>query len=143
MPNPASNNYQNLRDQNRMPVASGQSNIDATQSLPFLIDPVTGRILVDATGATTNSLTLYVETPVGAIDGVNKVYTTANTIVSVLSLSINGQFIHPADYRATGTTITFGTALSASLSGLPFTVVYSSGTAVTGGVTSVSVVSAN
>lgn len=68
--------------------------------------------------------TIYTETPTGAIDGVNKTYTTAHAITSVLSFAINGQFIHPADYSIVGSTITFGTALDASLTGLPFTIIY-------------------
>lgn len=68
--------------------------------------------------------TIYTETPTGAIDGVNLSYAAAHAITSVLSFAINGQFIHPADYGIAGSTITFGTALDASLSGLPFTIIY-------------------
>lgn len=69
--------------------------------------------------------TVYSETPSGLINGSNTIYTTANTITNVLSFAINGQFIHPSEYSAVGTTITFVTALDASLSGLAFTIVYS------------------
>lgn len=68
--------------------------------------------------------TIYTETPTGAVDGSNKTYTTAHTITSILSFAINGQFIHPTDYSAVGTTITFVTALPVELSGLPFTIIY-------------------
>lgn len=68
--------------------------------------------------------TIYTETPGGLINGTNKVYTTAHTITTILSFSINGEFIHPSDYSFTGTTITFVTALDSSLSGKPFTIIY-------------------
>jgi hypothetical protein len=68
--------------------------------------------------------TIYTETPTGAINGVNLSYTTAHAIASIFSFAINGQFIHPADYVVAGSTITFGTPLDSSLSGLPFTIIY-------------------
>ena len=72
----------------------------------------------------TTGTAIYVETPTGLINGSNKIYTTVNTITTVINFSINGAFIHPVDYSTTGTTITFVTALDVSLSGLPFTIVY-------------------
>lgn len=119
---PGLDNYTAARDQNRIPIATGLSNTDATQTLPFKIDSVTGRLLVDATGG--SSTTVYSQTPVGAIDGVNKVYTVTNAITTVITFTINGQFIHPAEYSVVTTTITLVTALPASLSGTGFTVVY-------------------
>lgn len=80
-----------------------------------------GRISVTGSGG---SATTYSETPSGAIDGVNKVYTTVHTINTIINFAINGAYIHPADYSVAGNTITFVTALDASLTGLPFTVVY-------------------
>lgn len=71
-----------------------------------------------------SSKTSYAETPTGTINGINNVFTVANTITFVNGLYLNGQFIHPADYSYTGTTITFVTAPDISYSGLPFTVVY-------------------
>lgn len=68
--------------------------------------------------------TFYTETPTGAINGINTAYTVANSITTVVAFSINGQFIHPSEYSVVGTTITFVTAPDASLSGLPFTIVY-------------------
>ncbi len=119
---PASDNYQAIRDQNRVPVAQGQSNVDSSQTLPFLLDHVTGRLLVDSSGG---SATIYAETPSGLINGSNTTYTTAHTMTTVIAFAINGQFLHPtSDYTFTGTTITFVTALPASLSGLPFTIAY-------------------
>lgn len=80
-----------------------------------------GRITLTATGG---GGTTYSETPGGLINASNKVYTTAHGITTVINLAINGQYIHPAEYSAVGTTITFVTALDSSLSGLPFTIVY-------------------
>jgi hypothetical protein len=109
-----------LRDQNRVPVALGQSNTDSTVVLPFLIDSVTGRLLVSGTGG---SATIYTETPTGAIDGVNKVYTTAQTITTVIGMWYNGEFIHPAEYTPSGAGFTMGTALPV-ISGAAFTISY-------------------
>ncbi len=83
-------------------------------------DPTTHRLLVSS-----SATTVYTETPSGTIDGINQTYTTLHSINSIFSFAINGMFLHPtADYTFAGNTITFGTALPASLSGLPFTVVY-------------------
>lgn len=68
--------------------------------------------------------TIYSETPTGSINGSNKVYTTAHAVTTVIGFWINGQFIHPAEYTAVGTTVTFVTALDASLSGTGFTISY-------------------
>lgn len=68
--------------------------------------------------------TFYTETPIGDINGINTVYTVANSITTIVAFSLNGQFIHPSEYSVAGTTITFVTAPDASLSGLPFTIVY-------------------
>lgn len=81
-----------------------------------------GRKVIAVTGIT--GTTFYAETPTGAVNGSNKIYTVANTITTILNFTINGVYIHPADYSFAGTTITFTTALDASLTGLPFTVVY-------------------
>lgn len=72
----------------------------------------------------TSGGTIYSETPTGAVNGSNKVYTTLHTITTVISLSINGQFIHPAEYTVSGAGFTMGTALDTSLSGTGFTIVY-------------------
>jgi len=119
--NPGTSTYQNLRDQNRVTIASGQSNADSTQSLPFLIDHVTGRLLVASTGG--GSGAALVETPGGSIDGVNTVYTTTNQIGTVLNLFYNGGEIHPAEYTVSGSGFTMGTALPV-IPGAAFTIVY-------------------
>lgn len=111
-----------IREQNRVAIAGGQSNTDSTVVLPFLIDSVTGRVLVDASGSTS---TIYSETPTGTIDGANVTFTTAHDITTVYSFAINGQYIHPiTDYTTSGVTITFTSAPSADLSGKAFTIVY-------------------
>lgn len=80
-----------------------------------------GRITLTATGG---GSTTYSETPTGLINGSNKVYTVLHNITTVINFAINGQYIHPADYSVTTNTITFVTALDATLSGLGFTIVY-------------------
>lgn len=84
-----------------------------------------GNITVIVTGTTVP--TVYTETPSGpnpVIDGVNKDYTTLHTISTIYSLAINGQFIHPSDYVASGAGFIMNTALPIELSGLPFTIIY-------------------
>ncbi len=86
------------------------------------ITRVNGRKVIASTGGAV--ATIYSETPTGTIDGANKIFTTAHTITTVISFALNGQFIHPSEYSASGTTITFVTAPDASLSGTPFTISY-------------------
>lgn len=66
---------------------------------------------------------IYVQTPVGVIDGTNRIYSVSTTIGEVVELEFNGEFIHPSEYTASGTTITMATALPA-ISGAAFTVAY-------------------
>lgn len=102
MANPADNNYQNLRDQNRITVASGQSNTDSTQSLPFLINSITGRLLVDSGGSTGTAVINEV------VSGSGTTWTLANTpLTGTLALYANGQRLTPTvDYSLSGATIT-------------------------------------
>lgn len=81
-----------------------------------------GRVTLTATGG---GSTTFSETPSGTIDGANKVFTTLHTITTVINFALNGQFIHPSEYTAVGTTVTFTTAPDVTLSGLPFTIIYS------------------
>lgn len=83
------------------------------------------RMLLHGGGTGGTTLTIHSETPVGLINGVNVTYAVSFTIATILSFAINGQFLHPSEYSAAGTTITFNTALPASLSGTSFTIVYS------------------
>lgn len=71
------------------------------------------------------NVSIHTETPSGLINGVNLIYTMLNSISTVYSFAINGQFIHPSDYNFSGTDITMITALPVVLSGLPFTIIYS------------------
>jgi len=64
------------------------------------------------------------ETPSGDIDGANLTYTVLNSINAVLSFGINGEVIHDDEYTFANRTITFTTALPASLTGLAFRIVY-------------------
>lgn len=112
-----------IRDGNRIPVALGVSNTDSTVTLPFKIDSITGRLLVDNSGSGT---TVYVETPSGTINGANVTFTTLHNITTVYTFDINGMYIHPTtDYTTAGSTITFVAAPSADLAGTGFTIVYS------------------
>lgn len=80
-----------------------------------------GKRQISSTGG---SSTVYSETPTGTIDGANKVYTVLNTITAIISLTINGEYIHPSEYSAVGTTITFVTALPLALASKSFTAIY-------------------
>jgi hypothetical protein len=78
-----------IRDGNRITVALGQSNADATVTLPFKIDSVTGRLLVATTGS--SSVSILVAT--GTVDDSNVTFTFASTphIVVVNGMSyVNG-----------------------------------------------------
>lgn len=73
-----------IRDQNRVTVALGQDNSNASVTLPFLIDHVTGRVLVDASGGTGQVLT-----PTGTVNGSNATFTVpANTVIT--SIVVDG-----------------------------------------------------
>lgn len=59
------------------------------------------------------------------IDGVNKIYNlTAVSVANTLQLFINEALVSPSRYSLVGSQITFGTALDASYSGLPFDAFY-------------------
>lgn len=66
----------------------------------------------------------FVETPSGLINSINTVYTTQHTITTVISLTINGEFIHPAEYVVSGSGFTMITPLDSTLSGTPFIINY-------------------
>jgi hypothetical protein len=69
--------------------------------------------------------TFYTETPSGLIDGSNVTYTVLHTINTIMSFAINGMFLHEGtDFTKSGVTLTFLTPLDASLSGKPFTIIY-------------------
>lgn len=73
------------RDQNFVPAALGQSSTDSTNTLPFLINSLTGRLLVDSGGSAGSTLT--VETPTGTVDDSNVTFTVAHTPLFIV---VNG-----------------------------------------------------
>lgn len=104
------------RDQNRVTTLIATSNADGTTPVPLWADPVTHRLLVDATGGST----FYTDTLSGTIDGANKTFTVANTITSALALYIANSVYQPVvDFTTSGTTITMVVAPDVSLSGQP------------------------
>lgn len=94
--------YQSLRDGSRAPIATGQSNTDSTQTLPFKIDSVTGRVLVDSSSA--SGTAVYSE----VVSGSGTSWTLANTPnAGTLLLYANGQRLAvTTDYTLSGATIT-------------------------------------
>lgn len=70
-----------IRDQNHVTVALGQSNTSSVTPLPFLIDSLTGRLLVDSSGGAGSVLT-----PTGTVDGSNTSFSVpaGTTITSVV-----------------------------------------------------------
>lgn len=66
---------------------------------------------------------IFVQTPVGAIDGVNRAYTTTHPIGIVVGLDYNGEAIHPSEYTVSGSGFTMTTALPV-ISGAAFTIAY-------------------
>lgn len=85
------------------------------KALTFGTDTVTG-----------SSATFYTETPSGAIDSSNKIYTVINPISQVIVFYIGSTPIHPSEYSTSSSTITFVTALDISLAAEAFTIVYTS-----------------
>ena len=94
--------YDNLRDQNRITVASGQSNADATQALPFLCDHVTGRVLVDSSGGGNNFV--YNE----ILGGSGTAFTFATTpLTGLYTIHGRGQkLLVTTDYTVSGANVT-------------------------------------
>jgi len=93
-------NYDAIRDGNRVPIAMGVSNTDSTQSLPFKIDSVTGRLLIDSATGTA----IYNE----VVSGSGTSWTLAHTpTTDTLMLYANGQRLTPTvDYSLSGADIT-------------------------------------
>lgn len=64
------------RDQNHVPSALGVSSVDDVTTLPFRIDPVTGRLLTDSSGGGGG---VNIEEPAtGVVDGSNLIFTFVN-----------------------------------------------------------------
>jgi Asp-tRNA(Asn)/Glu-tRNA(Gln) amidotransferase C subunit len=78
----------------------------------------------DAGVAMSLSRIVSTETPVGLINGINKVYTISRSVNAVLLFSINGMVVHNSEYSISGNTITFTTALPADLATTSFTITF-------------------
>lgn len=94
-----------VRDQNHVPVALGVSDADSTVTLPFKIDSITGRLLVDNAGS--GGFTIVAVT--GTVDDSNVTFTAAT---EPTALVINGGI-----YQKTGGSITWtyvGTTITLS-----------------------------
>lgn len=64
------------RDENSVPTLIASSNTDGQTPVRLYADPVTHRLLVDATGTSTG---LRIEDPTGTVDGVNTDFTVTHT----------------------------------------------------------------
>lgn len=64
------------------------------------------------------------ETPLGVIDGINKIYTISMVPDNFLGLYLNEAWVDPARYTRSGKVITFVAAIDASLAGLSFNAQY-------------------
>ncbi len=82
------------------------------------------RSYATSNGSGSSALNFYTETPSGTVDDSNTTFTTVNTITTILTLDLNGQFLHPVDYTVSHNTITFTSPLGSAFAGLPFTIVY-------------------
>lgn len=106
-------------DQNSRQTLTALSSVDGSTIVALWADPTLHALLT-----TGGIASLYTQTPVGTIDGVNAAFTTTNTINFVVGLYQNGAFVHPVDYTFASTTLTFNTAPDVSFAGMPFTIVY-------------------
>jgi hypothetical protein len=88
------------------------------QRTQFLIHKVSN--LASQVNTATTTATIYTKS--GTISGTT--ITTDHSITSVIGFYINGQFIHPADYNAGGTTITISSDMAVGLNGLAYSVIY-------------------
>lgn len=73
------------RDQNSVPTLIAVSNVDGQTPVRLFADPVTHRLLVDATGG--GGSTLAFETPTGAVDDSNTSFVVLNEPLYIL---VNG-----------------------------------------------------
>lgn len=99
-----------VRDQNHVPVALGVSSVDGVTTLPFKIDPVTGRLLVDASGGG-GSGTVTSVSVVSANGFAGTVATATTTPAITLTTTItgilqgNGTAISAASTTGTGAVV--------------------------------------
>lgn len=118
-------NYDALREGNRVTVAMGQSNIDSTQALPFLIDGVTGRVLVSGSSGGTGTVTTVSVVSANGLAGTvaNATTTPAITLSTTVTglLKGNGTAISAAvgdtDYQNPISLTTTGSSGAATFTG--------------------------
>ena len=114
MPFPTNTSF---RDGNHTPVASGQSNGDSSKVLPFLIDSITGRVLVDNSANTVSAVTTTYN--LSATQSGNDALVTLPTISASSNLVLlirNGQALTlTTDYTvSTGVATVFNASASDS-----------------------------
>lgn len=99
------------RDGNYVTTLLGVSSSDGTTPITVYADPITHRLLIDASGSSNFADD---ETPTGAIDDVNVTFTLAHTPspAASLQLFLNGALQQPGggDYTLATATITFNSA---------------------------------
>lgn len=105
-----------LRDQNRITVALGVSNADATVTLPFKIDSVTGRVLVDATSG--GGITIGTTTITSGTNG--RVLYDNNGVVGEMTTTGSGT-VNVLQTSPSLITPTLGVATATSINGNTFT----------------------
>lgn len=105
------------KDDNGYPVMGGVSSADSSTVLNAEINPVTGGLLVTATGSGGTGTWYSVS---GTIDGNNVTFTIAATPSSDILLFLARQpQMKTDDFTFSGSTITYAVAPDASLSGQP------------------------
>lgn len=104
-----------IRDQNHVPVALGASSDDPTLTLPLLVDPITGRLLVETAG--TGSVG-SIRSATDSGDHQNYNLSGIATSSSYFVVMNNGSYstddsTYP--FSVTGTVLTFTSALPTDL----------------------------
>ena len=85
--------------------------IQAINAVGTSVASASVNVTTAASGTLTSSSFIFNETPTGAINGTNKVFTLSQTpVANQITLSVAGAVQAPAAYAVSGTTITFGTA---------------------------------
>lgn len=88
------------------------------------VTKVGDQVLVQITGGGSSN-TAVQETPSGAVDGVNTVYTLSHTpVAGTLQLFMNEGFVSPSRYVLVGNEITMTDPFDATLNGLPLDALY-------------------
>lgn len=77
-----------IRDQNHVPVALGRSSTDATVTIPFQVDPITGRLLTDNAGGGSGTVTSVSVVTANGFAG--SVATATTTPAITLSTTVTG-----------------------------------------------------